>query len=76
MKWQVLRALAGCGLFLTGLTASAQYRPRQDYGYQEQNGTPEVQLIRRVMRDLDHAQSLTTPGSADHWRVERARREL
>ena len=76
MRRYVFTALAGCGLFLTGLTASAQYRPRQDYGYQDQNGAAEVRLIRRVMRDIDHAQSLTSAGSADHWRLERARREL
>jgi hypothetical protein len=28
------------------------------------------------MRDLDRAESLASPGSGDHWRVERARREL
>src|SRR5689334_1896712 len=76
MRRQVITALAGCGLFLTGITASAQYRPRQDYGYQDQNGAAEVQLIRRVMRDLDRAESQASPGSGDRWRVERARHEL
>jgi len=60
----------GAGLFLTGMTASAQYRPRQDYGYQDEYGNYDSQIVRRVMRDLDRAENTATPASGDRWRLD------
>src|SRR5262249_13264151 len=36
MRRHLITALTGFGLLFTGLTASAQYRPREYYGYQNQ----------------------------------------
>ena len=76
MRRHLIMALAGFGLLLTGSQAGAQYRPRIDYGFENQNAAAEARLIRRVMRDLDRAENQALPGTGDRWRIERARNEL
>ena len=75
-----MKAVAGCGLMLSALTASAQYQPRQDpvrYQMQDQREAREHnRLFDRIQGDLDRAHSATLPFSSDRARVMRARQEV
>jgi hypothetical protein len=79
MKHLLIKTLAGSGLFLMSLTASAQYQPQYppppDPRYQVQDQR-EVQaqgrLFDRIRGDLDRARAGTIPFTADRNRVSMA----
>lgn len=74
MRRLLITALAGSGLFLTGLTASAQYAPRDEYRYQTRDDG--ARLLDRVRADLDRAEAATLPFTGDRARVVRAQQEV
>lgn len=78
MKHPWIKTLAGSGLLLLTLTASAQYpqRPPEPYPYQVQDEREARQtdrLFDRLRGDLDSAHAGTLPYSADRNRVMVAR---
>jgi hypothetical protein len=70
-----MTALAGSGLFLTALTANAQYQPRQDYPYQTQDRR-DARMFDQVRGDLDLAATTALPTSGDRSRVAIAREQV
>jgi len=80
MKNLLIKSLAGSGLLLMTLTASAQYQPRWDYRYQtmqdRREGRSYDELFDRVRDDLDRARSSTLPFTGDRNRVMRAEEQV
>jgi hypothetical protein len=77
MKHLLIKTLAGTGLLLMGLTASAQYYPRPEQReYQDERDVREGRIFERVRADLDRAQAATLPFTAERSRVMRAREEV
>ncbi len=86
MRSLLMTVLAGSGLLLCCLTASAQDRDRDrddyyrnnQYGYQQQQqyGGEHVWLFNRLRRDLDRVSANAVPGTGDQMRIDRARQEI
>jgi hypothetical protein len=83
MKHLLLRTVAGTGLILFGLTASAQaQRPRDDDSYHRDRDDYyrgdqwRARMFERMRDDLNHVQTLWFPGSGDEYRLARAKQEL
>ena len=77
MRNLLLRSIAGTGLLLFGLTATAQYPPRRVYTYQDQDDTNyRGRMLDRMRGDLNRVQADTFPFSADRYRLNRAREEV
>jgi hypothetical protein len=82
MRNLLMTALAGSGLLLCSLTATAQNRDRDrdDYynqnGYTQQNRGEHVWLFNRLRRDLDRVSANAIPGTGDQMRIDRARHEI
>ena len=69
----ILKIVAGAGLLL-GTTASAQYRPRDEYRYQERERRDR--FLEQLRSDLYTAESNTLPFTGDRNRVARARQQV
>jgi hypothetical protein len=77
MKHLLIKTLAGSGLLLMGLTASAQSYPRPEQRqYQDERDVREGRVFDRVRADLDRVQAGALPFTADRTRVMRAREEV
>ena len=70
MKHLLTKAIAGSGLLLMALTASAQYPPYQDRDRRE--AAEQDRLFDRLRSDLERARASTIPFTADRDRVIRA----
>ena len=78
MKHLLIKTLAGSGLLLMTLTASAQYYPRPEQReYQDDRDVRDHgRVFDRVRGDLDRAQAGALPFTADRTRLMRAREEV
>jgi hypothetical protein len=76
MKHLLMKALAGSGLLLFGLTANAQLRSRGEYAYQDRVQVDLHQTCDRIRADLDRAASRNLPFTAERARINTARDEL
>lgn len=80
----LLKSLAGAGLLVFSLTASAQDRDRDrnDDSYHSDRDAYfhgdrwRGQLFQRVREDVDHVRSVTWPGGGDEYRIGRTLDEL
>ena len=73
MKHLLMKAVAGSGLLMMTLTASAQYQPRRDYQDRDRIQDPyHDRLFERLRSDLDRAHASTVPETAERDRVIRA----
>jgi hypothetical protein len=70
----LMHACVATSLLLSGLTANAQFYPRDRYD--QDAGRDYARLMDRVRTDLDRAQAGTLPFTADRVRVERALEQL
>lgn len=76
-----MTALAGSGILLCSLTATAQNRDRDrdgynQNGYYQQNRGEHVWVFNRLRRDLDRVSANAVPGTGDRMRIDTARHEL
>jgi hypothetical protein len=69
-----LKMFAAAGLLLLGTTASAQYRPRDEYRYQDRERRDR--FFEQLRSDLYTAERSTLPLTGDRNRIERAQQEL
>jgi hypothetical protein len=87
MKNIIMKSLAGAGLLVFSLTASAQDRDRDrdrdrdndSYHHDRDDafrGEWRGHLFERVRADLDHVQTVTFPFSRDEYRLTRTKQEL
>jgi len=78
MKHLLIKTLAGSGLLLMGLTASAQYLPRQDYQGQTQFDQRQAQapVFDHLRTDLDRVHANTMPFTPARDRVVRAQERV
>jgi hypothetical protein len=78
MKHLWIKTLAGSGLLLMTLTANAQYQPRHEYQYaQDERATRENhRALDRTRDDLDNATAVALPFTGDRNRAVRAREEI
>jgi len=78
MRHLLIKALAGSGLLLFGLTASGQYQPRSEYRYQEEQreAREHDRFFERVRNDLDRASAFALPFTGEQGRVARAGEEV
>jgi len=77
MRHILMTALAGCGLLLTTMTASAQYQPRSwDQVQNEREMGNHGRMFDQIRADLDLASTTALPFSGDRDRVAIARDQL
>ena len=76
MRHFFITTLAGCGLLLTTMSASAQYQPRPDQGRYERGAANHDRMFDQVRADLELAGSTAMPFSGDRDRVSIARDQL
>jgi hypothetical protein len=79
MRRLLIHTLAGAGLLLTAVTASAQYPqepPSRSRIPDEREDQDHNRLFDRVRTDLDHAHEGTLPVSADRSRVGIAQEQI
>src|SRR6266478_1111717 len=70
----ILKTVAAAGLLLLGTTASAQYRPRDEFRYQDRER--RERFFDQLRSDLYTAERGTLPFTGDRNRIERARQEV
>jgi hypothetical protein len=84
MKTVLLRSLAGAGLLVFSLTASAQDRDRDRDG-DSYHGDRDArfhqehwrgQMFQRVREDVEHVRAVTWPQGGDDYRLDRTMQEL
>ena len=73
MKKFIVKAFAGAGILLCGLTANAQPQSRYDYRYRVND--EQTRLLRRVQAHLDRA-AVNTINSGDRFVINNARQEV
>lgn len=81
LKHLLVKTLAGCGMFLLPLTASAQTQARppitdRNQAQDDREARDNDRLFDRLRGDLDRAQAATLPYSTDRSRVTTARDRL
>src|ERR1043165_9939718 len=80
MRNLVIKAVAGAGLLLSGITASAQYpyqyQPRDQARYRYNDTQDERQLVERIQADLNRASASFFMSSSDRYRIDAAREQL
>lgn len=82
MRSTLSRTLAGAGLLLISLTASAQDRDRDFDTYHGERAERfrderwRAHLFERVREDVDHVRSVTWPRGGDQYRLGRTIEEL
>ncbi len=84
MKHALLRAMAGAGLLLFGITAGMAQdrdRGREDGWYRSRDTFYRghewrAHLFQRVREDLDRVQAATFPGGRDDFRIATTKQEL
>jgi hypothetical protein len=75
MKSILLNSLAGAGLLVFSLTATAQDRPRDDDSYHSDRDARfhddhwRGRLFEDVREDVEHVRSVTWPGGGDEYRL-------
>jgi hypothetical protein len=70
----LMQAFMATSLLLSGLTANAQFYPRDRYD--QDGGRDYARVMDRVRTDLDRAYADTLPFTADRIRVDRALDQL
>jgi hypothetical protein len=73
MKRFIMKAFAGAGILLCGLTANAQPQSRYDYRYR--TGDDQTRLLWRIQADLDRA-AMNTFDRGDRIRIANAKQEV
>jgi hypothetical protein len=73
MKQFIVKAFAGAGILLCGLTANAQPQSRYDYRYRYNDD--QTRLLWRVQANLDRA-AANTIDSGDRYRIISAKQEV
>src|ERR1700722_4866653 len=75
MKSILLNSLAGAGLLVFSMTASAQDLPRDDDSYHSERDARfhddhwRGHLFEDVRRDVEHVRAVTWPGGGDEYRL-------
>ena len=75
MKSILLNSLAGAGLLVFSLTATAQDRPRDDDSYHNDRDARfhdehwRGHLFEDVRQDVEHVRAVTWPGGGDEYRL-------